>query len=73
MNKLLLDAGERVLSTAAQAGITAAIVETQDLSYWWAPLVLTSLTIGKTALASWVGRRDTAALLPLAADPAGRP
>lgn len=72
MNKLLTDAAERVGSTAVQAGIAAAITEAASLPLWWTPILLAALTAAKSGVASWVGRRDTAALLPAGADPASR-
>ncbi|WP_457028118.1 hypothetical protein [Kitasatospora sp. P5_F3] len=72
MNKLVIDAAERVASTTAQAGIAAAIIEAANLPLWWAPILLAGLTTAKSALASWIGRRDTAALLSAGTDPASR-
>lgn len=73
MNKLIIDAAERIGSTTAQTAIGAAIIEAQGLPLWWAPILLAGLTTAKTALAAWIGRRDTAALLPARTDPASRP
>jgi hypothetical protein len=72
MNKLIVDAAERVGSTTVQAGIAAAIIEAASLPLWWAPILLAALTSAKAGVASWVGRRDTAALLSASTDPASR-
>ncbi|WP_030267952.1 hypothetical protein [Streptomyces sp. NRRL B-24484] len=71
-SKFVVDAAERIGATAAEAGLGAAIVELGDLPYWWIALLLPALAAGKAGLASFIGRKDTAAALPAAADPASR-
>lgn len=56
----LKDAGERVASTAAAAGVGEAIVLAADLPQWAAVPVVTGLTAVKTWLARYKGSKSSA-------------
>lgn len=60
MSEYLKDLLERVLWTAAEAGVAVAITETADLHTAYAPLIATGLAVLKGWLAKKVGDPDTA-------------
>lgn len=72
MNKYAIDLGERVGATAAEAGLGVLTVELANAPVWWAVLLVPVLAGLKGGLARWLGRADTAALLPAGTDPASR-
>ncbi|MFD9124367.1 hypothetical protein [Kitasatospora sp. NPDC059571] len=71
-SKYVIDLAERVGATAAEAGLSVLITEAGNLPPWWALILLPALAAAKGALASFIGRPDTAAALPTAADPVSR-
>jgi hypothetical protein len=73
MSRYLIDLGERVGATAAEAGLAVVITEVGSLPAWWVPLLIPILAAAKSLCAGFVGRKDTAALLPAGTDPASRP
>lgn len=66
--RLLADIAERVLWTAAQAGLGVVTVETFDLPPAWALVVAAGLSTLKGLVASKVGRAGSAATLPASLD-----
>lgn len=60
--KYLLDLGERVLATAAAAGISYAVTQLDSLSGAWIPVITVGLTALKGLLAKYVGDSDNAGL-----------
>ncbi len=72
MSPYLIDLSERVGATAAEAGLALAITELSSLPMWWAPLLIPALAAAKGGLAGFLGRKDTAAMLPARTDPASR-
>jgi hypothetical protein len=72
MSPFWRDFAERVGATAAAAGIGVAVQQLGDLPAWWAPVLVTVLTMAKGGLARYVGRKGTASLLPADRDPAAQ-
>jgi hypothetical protein len=72
LSKYAVDLAERVGATAGEAGLGVLIADLGDLPYWWVAVLIPALAMGKGALASFLGRKDTAALLTARADPASR-
>lgn len=70
--KFFVDLGERVGATAGEAGLAVAIKELASLPAWWVPILIPVLAAAKGGLASFLGRKGTASLLPAGADPASR-
>lgn len=70
--RYVIDLAERVGATAAEAGLSYGITELANLPAWWVAPLTVGLSAAKGWLAGWLGRKDTAALLPAAADPASR-
>ena len=62
MPKFYTDALERIAATAAEAGLSVAIVEVANLHAAWVPILTVALATVKTMLAKYVGNPDTAAL-----------
>ena len=61
--KFLLDAAERVLATAAEAGISAAIVAVSSIPKWWVAPITVALAGVKSFLAKFVGSSSSASLV----------
>jgi len=57
-----VDAGERIGSTAAQAGVAEAVVLAGDLPQWAAAPLIVGLTSLKVWLARYRGERSSASL-----------
>lgn len=70
MKKKYADIAERVLWTAAQAGIGAINVAVFDLPPAYAVLIAAVLSAVKGFIATKVGTTGTAATLPASLDPA---
>lgn len=64
MNKKLIDAGERIAATAAEAGIAYTITLLASIPKWWVMPLTTALAAAKTWLAQHTGRHDSASLAP---------
>jgi hypothetical protein len=71
MSTYLKDLLERVLWTAAQAGIGVVVVESADWDGVWVPVIAVGLAAIKGYIARYVGDPDSAAtlLLPPAPEP----
>ena len=64
MNRtFLVDLGERVGATAAEAGLSAIVVELSGIPAWWAAPLTMALAAAKGWLAKYVGDTGSAALL----------
>ena len=61
--KFLVDATERVLATAAEAGISAAIVVVSSIPKWWVAPITVALAGIKSFLAKFVGSSSSASLV----------
>lgn len=57
-----IDLGERVIATAAAAGLGYAIDQLTGASGAWVPLIVVGLTAVKGILAKFVGDKDSAGL-----------
>lgn len=64
MPKFWEDALERILWTAASAGVSASGVYVTNLPEIWIPLGTVVLTTVKTLIAGQIGDKSSAALLP---------
>lgn len=62
--KFMIDAAERIGWTAASAAVSAAAVYTSKLPSEWIPIGTVLLTTLKTLIASRIGDKSSAALLP---------
>lgn len=62
MRKFYTDALERIVATAAEAGLSVAIVEVADIHAVWVPILTVALATCKTMLAKYVGDKESAAL-----------
>lgn len=58
------DLGERVLWTAAQAGIAVAVTETADLPLWLSVPIAAGLSAAKGFVAKQLARKGTASTAP---------
>lgn len=58
------DITERVLVTAAQAGIAEVVIAAADWPQWVAVPVLAGLAVAKGWLAKLIGNKDSASLAP---------
>lgn len=67
--RYLIDLAERIAATAAAAGIGYAITAVADLDPVWSLPLTVALTAAKGWLARYVGRADSASLVPDAPTP----
>jgi hypothetical protein len=68
LTKTRADMLERIFWTAVQAGLGVVTVEALDLPKAWIPIVAIALSAVKTAVATQIGVKGSAAMLPESLD-----
>jgi len=68
LNKKLIDITERVAATAVEAALAYGITQIADIKAAWVMPLTAALSLGKSWISTWLGNKNSAAMLPAAKD-----